>query len=65
MKLSDVMSATGLSVYAELALLLFVGVFLGVALDLFFSKERNERMRLLPLEDEARSTVRPGSRRST
>jgi hypothetical protein len=62
MKLSDVMSATGLSIYAELALLLFVGVFLGVALDVFFSKERNERMRLLPLEDAPPRTVRPGRR---
>jgi hypothetical protein len=54
MKLSDVMSAaSGLSSYAEVALVIFVGVFLGVVLDLVHSGRRHEAMRLLPLtEDE-------------
>ena len=53
MKLSDVMSAaSGLSSYAELALVIFVGVFLGVALDLLGSKRRHESLGLLPLENE-------------
>jgi len=57
MKLSDVMSAaTGLSAYAEVALVIFMGVFLGVILDLFFSGRRNEQMQLLPLEDDARAS---------
>ena len=57
MKLSDVMSAaSGLSSYAELALVIFVGVFLGVALDLLSSKRRHESLGLLPLESE----VEPG-----
>jgi hypothetical protein len=52
MKLSDVMSAaTGLSAYAEVALVIFLGVFLGVALDLLRSGRRHEAMRLLPLSD--------------
>jgi hypothetical protein len=56
MKLSDVMSAaTGLSAYAEIALVIFLGVFLGVIIDLFFSGRRNEAMQLLPLEDDFRS----------
>jgi len=52
MKLSDVMSATGLSAYAEVALVIFIGVFVGVTLDLFFSGRRNEALRLLPLDDD-------------
>ena len=56
MKLSDVMSAaTGLSAYAEVALVIFMGVFLGVILDLFFSGRRNEALQLLPLQDDART----------
>jgi len=53
MKLSDVMSAaTGLSSYAELSLVIFVGVFVGVALDLVASKRRHEALGLMPLEGE-------------
>ncbi len=54
MKLSDVMSsATDLSAYAEVALVIFLGVFLGVALDLIRAGRRHEAMRLLPLSDAA------------
>lgn len=54
MKLSDVMSAAnGLSSYAEVALVIFIGVFLGVVLDLVRAGQRHELMRVLPLRDEA------------
>ncbi|HWA74013.1 MAG TPA: hypothetical protein VG937_16840 [Polyangiaceae bacterium] len=53
MKLSDIMSAAGLSIYAEVALLIFLGVFLAIALDVFSSVRRHEAARLLPLEDDA------------
>lgn len=52
MKLSDIMSAAGLSIYAEVALLIFLGVFLAVALDVFRSSRRHEAASLLPLEDD-------------
>ena len=52
MKLSDIMSAAGLSIYAEVALLIFLGVFLAIALDVFSSARRHEAARLLPLSDD-------------
>jgi hypothetical protein len=65
MKLSDVMSAaTGLSSYAEVALVIFMGVFLGVALDLFASR-RYTTLGGLPLEGETQPapvTKREGHR---
>jgi hypothetical protein len=61
MKLSDVMSAAhGLSTYAEVALVIFIGVFLGVVLDLVQSGKRHEALRLLPLTDDE-----PARRRSS
>jgi hypothetical protein len=66
MKLSDVMSAaSGLSSYAELSLVIFVGVFLGVALDLVASKRRHDALGFLPLEGEVEpqpATLREGRR---
>ena len=62
MKLSDVMSAAdGLSAYAEVALVIFLGVFLGVALDLMMHGRRHEALRLLPLSDAlpVRKSTRP------
>jgi hypothetical protein len=59
MKLSDVMSAMGLSAYAELSLLLFVGVFLGVTLHVLAVGRRYEALGLLPL-DEPRRRSREG-----
>jgi len=52
MKLQDIMSAAGLSIYAEVSLTIFFGVFLGVALDLYASRHKSEALSLLPLEDE-------------
>jgi hypothetical protein len=64
MKLSDVMSAaTGLSTYAELALLIFVGVFIGVALDLVAGKRKHDALGLLPLEAEAEPARARGGRK--
>ena len=53
MKLSDVMSAMHLQIYAEVALLIFVAVFLMVLLQVCFGKNETawQRARLLPLED--------------
>jgi hypothetical protein len=51
-KLSDLMSAADLAVYAEAALVLFMLVFVAVTLDLLFSKDRYKDARLLPLADE-------------
>ena len=65
MKLSDVMSAaSGLSSYAEVALVIFVGVFFGVALDLYTNR-RYAALGRLPLENEAEpvpTTKREGQR---
>ena len=64
MKLSDVMSAAyGLSAYAEVAMVIFLGVFLGVIIDLFFSGRRNEAMQFLPLQDDARARRGHGNER--
>jgi len=62
MKLSDVMSAAGgLSVYAEVAMVIFLGVFLGVVIDVMRSGRRQEALKLLPLADDAapRAGARP------
>ena len=55
MKLGDVMSASGLSGYAIVALLLFVAAFLMVVLMILApgSAERMARAAQLPLEDDA------------
>ena len=55
MKLSDVMSASGLSMYAIIALILFVGAFVAVVLLIFApgAKARHKRAAQLPLDDDA------------
>jgi len=64
MRLSDVMSAaTGLSAYAELALLIFVGVFVGVVLDLVVGKRKHDAIGMLPLENEATPVRARGGRK--
>jgi len=52
MKLTDVIAAAGLSSYAEVSLLIFFGVFVGVVVDLLSGAGRHEAMRVLPLDDE-------------
>ncbi|RMF74620.1 MAG: cbb3-type cytochrome c oxidase subunit 3 [Acidobacteria bacterium] len=54
MRLTDVMGAAGLSGWAEAALLLFVAVFVTIAIHTF-SRRRSaqyERARHLPLDDD-------------
>ena len=59
MKLSDIMSAAGLSTYAEIALVLFMLAFLAVVVSLFLpGKQRTyERMRHLPITPDSPDTV--------
>ena len=54
MKLVDVMSASGLSIYAIVALLLFVGAFLAVVIRTFApgNSARDARLARLPLDDD-------------
>ena len=53
MKLSDVMSAMGLATYAEAALLIFLVVFVAVAIDVLRSGKRKQAFAELPLADDA------------
>ena len=50
MKLSDVVSNLHLTIYAELPLLLFLGIFIGVAVHLRGGQKHFEEMRQLPVE---------------
>jgi hypothetical protein len=51
-KLSDVMSSAGLAVYAEVALVLFLVVFAGVAVKLFLGKP-DPHLARLPLDQDS------------
>ena len=59
MKLSDVVSAMHISVYAEIPLLIFMGVFIGVCLSLFRQGSKQEQMAELPLRSENSSRSEP------
>jgi hypothetical protein len=52
MRLSDIMSSMQLGAYAEVALLLFLGAFVAVAVSVFWGRhaEEWERCRHLPLD---------------
>jgi cbb3-type cytochrome oxidase subunit 3 len=52
--LTDVVSGAGLSVYAEVALVIFLIAFLGIVLSLFAPGRRHihEHMRQLPIEGD-------------
>jgi cbb3-type cytochrome oxidase subunit 3 len=50
MKLSDVMSAMHVSVFAQVPLLVFFGIFIGVVLHLMQGKGAFEDARRLPLD---------------
>ncbi len=52
MKLSDVVSAMNLPIFAEIPLLLFMGIFVGVALHLLRGPDHFSAARSLPLQDE-------------
>lgn len=58
MKLSDVMSALKLAVYAEVGLVLFLIAFALVALDVVRRGKKLEKLAYLPLESRDRE---PGS----
>ena len=52
MRLSDVMGHAGLSIYAEIALVIFLGVFVAIVIRLFTSKRSDlERHARMPLDD--------------
>ena len=53
MKLSDIMSHAGLSMYAEIALVLFLGVFVVITIRTFAPSNRRalQEASMLPLDD--------------
>jgi cbb3-type cytochrome oxidase subunit 3 len=53
MKLSDVVSSMHLPLFAEVPLLLFMGVFIGVVLHLVGRRDQFAAMEALPLRDES------------
>jgi cbb3-type cytochrome oxidase subunit 3 len=53
MKLSDVISAMHVSIFAQVPLLIFFGIFIGVVLHLMQGKSAFEHARQLPFEGEA------------
>jgi cbb3-type cytochrome oxidase subunit 3 len=61
MKLSDVVSHLHLPLFAEVPLLVFLGVFVGVALHLLSRPEHFAQASALPLRDEAgkRTRIKP------
>ena len=58
MKLSDVMSAMNLAVYAEAGLVLFFAAFAAVALDVMRRGKKLEALAKLPLEPDTRASTR-------
>jgi len=52
MKLSDVVSAMHVSIFATLPLLIFLGIFIGVVMHVMLEKETFESLSRLPLERE-------------
>jgi cbb3-type cytochrome oxidase subunit 3 len=58
MKLSDIMGNAGLSMYAEVALVLFLGVFIAIVLRTFAPSRRREldEAALIPLNDAPSDT---------
>ena len=54
MRLSDVVGHSGLAIYAEVALILFLVAFLIIAVRLLFHRNRREleRMSRMPLDDD-------------
>ena len=52
MKLSDVVSAMHVSIFAQLPLLMFFGIFIGVVMHVTLGKNQFEHARRLPLESD-------------
>ncbi len=65
MSLADVMGHAGLAIYAEVALVLFLVVFVAVVARTFSPRRRAEMERAaqLPLEDDGPVTPEQGSER--
>jgi hypothetical protein len=53
MKLSDIVSAMHLTIFAEVPLLIFLGIFVGVALHLLGKREHFSQIGALPLREES------------
>lgn len=64
MKLSDIMSYAQLSFYTEVALVLFLGVFIAISIHTFMPSRRREldAASRLPLEDDVVLTPRTAER---
>ncbi len=56
MKLSDAVSSMNLPIFAEVPLIVFLGVFLGVVLHLVGRRDELAKMGALPLRDERGDT---------
>jgi cbb3-type cytochrome oxidase subunit 3 len=65
MKLSDIMSHAGLSIYAEIAMILFIIVFVAVLVRLWRPSKRAEleSQRLLPFDTDVPAEKREGGPR--
>jgi hypothetical protein len=59
MKLSDIVSSMHLPVFAEVPLLVFMGIFVGVAVHLLGKREQLGQMAALPLRSESSSRRQP------
>lgn len=61
MKLSDIMGHAGLSIYAEVALILFLAAFVGIAWWVLrpAARDRWQQAARLPLDDLPASPARP------
>ena len=65
MRLSDIMSHAGLSIYTEIAMLIFIAAFIGILIRTFRPSKAKELEALgrLPLEDGTPTTKTPGGTR--
>jgi len=52
MKLSDVVSAMNISIFATVPLLIFFGIFIGVVFYVVLEKDKFDAMSRLPLEQQ-------------
>jgi cbb3-type cytochrome oxidase subunit 3 len=66
MRLSDIMSQSGFAIYAEIALVLFLAVFVAVVVRIFWPARKAEldRASRLPLDDGTPRAQEPGPRRN-
>jgi cbb3-type cytochrome oxidase subunit 3 len=58
MKLSDVVSSMHLTIYAEVPLLIFMGIFIGVCIHMFRQGGKLDEVAQLPLRSELPSRRR-------